>query len=142
MINLDIKSEVVKLRGLDYSFDAIATKVGVSKPKVMDICSEFDGEISTVRQGKLNATVEDLSYATQHRSDLYRELVGKLHTEISSRDITEVSTDRLFAMLERTERSLSAIEQRTMLRDGDPFADMSDEDLEKIINATSNSTVS
>lgn len=141
MISLDTKSEVIKLRGLDYSFDAIATKVGVSKPKVMDICSEFEGEIAIVRQGQLNATVEDLTYATQQRTELYRQLVGKLYTEIGSRDITEVSTERLFTMLERTERSLSAIEQRTMPRDGDPFADMSDEDLAKIINATTYSAV-
>ena len=87
MISLDTKSEVIRLRGLDYSFDAIASKAGVSKPKVMDICSEFDTEISTVRHGQLNATVEDLTYATEQRSDLYRKLIGKLHTEISSRDI-------------------------------------------------------
>lgn len=140
MISLDAKNEVIRLRGLDYSYDAIATKTGVSKPKVMEICSEFGAEISTVRQGQLNATIEDLSYATEQRSDLYRKLVGKLHTEISSRDITEVSTERLFTMLERTERSLSAIEQRTMPTASDPFADMSDEDLQKIINATSNAT--
>lgn len=132
MISLDTKSEVVRLRGLDYSFDAVATKTGVSKPKVMEICSEFDSEVSTVRQGQVSATVEDIAYATEKRSDLYRQLVGKLYAEISSRDITEVSTERLFSMLERTERSLSAIEQRTMLRVSDPFADMSDEDLEKI----------
>jgi hypothetical protein len=136
MISLDTKSEIIRLRGLDYSFDVIATKSGVSKPKVMAICSEFDGEISTVKQRQLNATVEDLSYATEQRSDLYRKLIGKLHTEISSRDITEVSTERLFTMLERTERSLSAIEQRTMPKDNDPFADMSDAELEKILSVS------
>jgi len=138
MISLDTKSEVIRLRGLDYSFDVIATKTSVSKPKVMEICTEFDGEISTVRRSQVNATVEDLSYATEQRSDLYRQLVGKLYAEISSRDITEVSTERLFTMLERTERSLSAIEQRTMLKDSDPFTDMSNEDLEKILSVSRN----
>jgi ribosomal protein L16 Arg81 hydroxylase len=136
MISLDTKSEIIQLRGLDYSYDAISAKVGISKPKVMEICSEFDAEISTVRKSQLNATVEDLSYATNQRSDLYRQLVSKLYAEISSRDITEVSTERLFTMLERTERSLSAIEQRTMPTASDPFADMSDEDIEKILSVS------
>lgn len=100
MISPDAKNEVIRLRGLDYSFDAIATKTGAGKPKVMEICSEFDAKISTVRQGQLNATIEDLSYATEQCSDLYRKLISKLHTEISSRDITEVTTDRLSTMLE------------------------------------------
>lgn len=134
MISLDTKSEIIRLRGLDYSFDAIATKVDVSKPKVMDICSEFDGEITAVKQGYIEATVEDQTYATEQRSHLYRQLVGKLYAEISSRDISQVSTEKLFTMLERTERSLSAIEQRTMPKDNDPFADMSDEDLAKILS--------
>jgi hypothetical protein len=140
MISLDTKSEAIRLRGLDYSFDKIATTLAISKPKVMAICSEFDSEISAIRQGQVSATVDDLSYATEERSGMYRELIGKIHAEISSRDITEVSTERLFTMLERTERSLSAIEQRTMPKGSDPFADMSDEDLLKIVHISTTTT--
>jgi hypothetical protein len=100
----------------------------------MSICAEYDAEIIAMRQEQVKTAIEDASYATEERSKLYRQLIGKLHTEISSRDITAVSTERLFTMLERTERSLSAIEQRTIPKDGDPFADLSDEDLEKIAN--------
>lgn len=141
MVTMDKQEEVIRLRAMDYSFDKIASIVGVSKPKIMSICTEFETEIADVRGNQVEATVNDLSYATEERSNLYRKLIGKLHTEITSRDISTISTERLFTMLERTERSLSAIEQRTLPNNDNPFADVSDIDLEKIINATSSARV-
>lgn len=134
MISLDIKSEVVRLRGLDYSYDKIATILGISKPKVMGICSEFKAEINTARQEELVTAIGDLSYATEERSSIYRQLIGKLHTEIITRDMSQVATEKLFTMLERTERSLSTIEQRIGDRADDPFAKMSDQTLVRIID--------
>ena len=51
-------------------------------------------------------------------------------------DSIQVATERLFNMLERTERSLSAIEQRTITKDDDPFAGLTDKQLEAIANST------
>lgn len=134
MISLDIKSEVVRLRGLDYSYDKITNILGISKPKVMGICSEFEAEINDARQEELDTALRDFSYATEERSSIYRQLIGKLHTEIITRDISQVATEKLFTMLERTERSLSTIEQRKGDRADDPFAKMSDQTLIRIID--------
>lgn len=133
---LDTKTEVVRLRAMDYSFSRIAAAMNLSKPTVIDICSELEAEIARARQGELDTVQKDISYATDERSTLYRQLIGKIHAEIITRDITQVATERLFNMLERTERSLSAIEQRTITKDDDPFAGLTDKQLEAIANST------
>jgi hypothetical protein len=137
MVTLDIKEEVIKLRAIEYSFDRIASTLNISKPKVIDICSEFNDEIETARTVQRSSIIDDVAYSSEERSKLYRELIAKIHTEILSRDIKQVSTERLFTMLERVERSLSNLEPKTIYNANQAdFADMSDEDLEKLMSAS------
>lgn len=139
MLTLDIKEEVVKLRAMDYSFDKIATTLDISKPKVMQICTDFSSEIDSAKNEQIDTITDNLSYTTQERSKLYRELIAKIHAEILSRDIKQVSTERLFTMLERLERSLSNLEPKTNYNSSQTdFDGMSDEDLEKLISASCN----
>lgn len=139
MISLEVQNEIVRLRAIGTSYDAISKGLEVSKPTVIGVCDTRATDIDTLTKASVDTANLDFVYATEQRSKIYRELIGKLHTEITSRDISTVSTERLFTMLVRTERSLSAIEQRTLPNNQDPFADMSDTDLEKIIKATNNS---
>jgi predicted DNA-binding protein YlxM (UPF0122 family) len=139
MISLDVKEEVIRLRALDYSFDRIASTLNISKPKVVDICSEFNDEIETAKTIQKNTLIDDFAYSTEERSKLYRELIAKIHAEILSRDIKQVSTERLFTMLERVERSLSNLEPKTNYSSSQAdFDGMSDEDLEKLISVSCN----
>lgn len=141
MLSLSKQNEVVRLRALGNSYDAIAKELVVSKPTIMNVCDARATDIDSMAKATVDTANQDFVYATEQRSKIYRELIGKLHTEITSRDISTVSTERLFTMLERTERSLSTIEQRTLPNNHDPFTDMSDEDLEKIIIASNISRV-
>ena len=139
MISLDVKEEVIRLRALDYSFDRIASTLNISKPKVVDICSEFNDEIETAKTIQKNTLIDDFAYSIEERSKLYRELIAKIHAEILSRDIKQVSTERLFTMLERVERSLSNLEPKTNYSSSQAdFDGMSDEDLEKLISVSCN----
>lgn len=134
MVTLDKKQEVVRLRAMEYSFDKIAFSLDLSKPTVVDICTEQESEIEAMRQMQKHTMCEELMYTTQERSKLYRELIGKVHAEILSRDIKGISTEKLFTVLERLERSLSNLEPKATYGN-DPFAefdDISDADLEKI----------
>lgn len=136
MVTLDVKEEVIRLRAMDYSLDKIASTLSISKPTVIEITNEFSAEIDKARASHRNTITDDLAYTAQERSKLYRGLISKVHAEIISRDISAVPTERLFTILERTERSLSAIEQRTTDVNGDPFANLTDEQVAMIANST------
>ena len=138
MISLDTKNEIARLRALDYSYNKIATALEVSKPKIIEICSELGTEVAELRRDQQDLQIEEFKFTSQERSKLYRQLIGKVHEEILSRDITAIPTERLFTVLERLERSIANVEPRLNHYDSQlayDFEQMNDEELTKIANA-------
>lgn len=135
MTSLDTQNEVVRLRGLGYSFDSIATKIEVSKPTIMKICKAYTVEIDSLQVEQITSTLRDATDSAETRSRLYRDVIKRLYTELSTRDLASVSTDRLMAMLEKAERSLAAIELRNYAVGLTDYSDLSNEDLIKIATA-------
>lgn len=135
MISLETRNNVVRQRASGYSYDVIATDIGISKPTVMEICRTRESEIVAMQDISIASTNDDARYATSERSKLYRQLIGTLHAQIMSRDLSEVSTERLFTMLERTERSLSIIEQRQTVSSDGWIEELSDDELLRISSA-------
>lgn len=136
MTSLDTQNEVVRLRGLGYSFDSIAATLDVSKPTVMKVCKGYATEINTLQAEQITATLQDATEGVVARSKLYQDIIRRLYSELATRDLTIVSTDRLMAMLEKAERSLAAIELRNNAVGLTDYSYLSDEDLEKIARAS------
>lgn len=141
MISLKTKNEIIRLRGLGHSFDSIAASLKVSKPTIMKTCKDYTAEIGTIQAEQISSTIQDATDSIEARSKLYRDLIKRLYSELASRDLTAVSTDRLMIMLERAERSLAAIELRNNAARVSDFSDLSDEDLMKIATANNNATL-
>lgn len=135
MTDLATQSEVVRLRGLGYSFDSIAATLEVSKPTVMKVCKGYATEIDTLQAEQITSTLQDATEGIQARSRLYTDLIKRLYSELATRNLTIVSTDRLMAMLERAERSLAAIELRNIGKGVTDLSNLSNEDLAKIAAA-------
>ncbi len=135
MTDLTTQSEVVRLRGLGYSFDSIAATLELSKPTVMKVCKGYATEIDTLQTEQITSTLQDANEGVQARSRLYTDLIKRLYSELATRNLSIVSTDRLMAMLERAERSLAAIELRNLGNGVSDLANLSNEDLVKIAAA-------
>ncbi len=137
MTDLATQSEVVRLRGLGYSFDSIAATLEVSKPTVMKVCKGYATEIDKLQAEQITATLQDATEGVVARSKLYQDIIRRLYSELATRDLASVSTDRLMAMLEKAERSLAAIELRNIAVGLTDYSTLSDEDLAKIARASS-----
>lgn len=135
MTSLDTQNEVVRLRGLGYSFDSIAANLEVSKPTIMKICKDYTIEIDGLQAEQIAITLRDATESAETRSRLYRDLIKRLYSELATRDLTSVSTERLMAMLEKAERSLAAIEMRNNAVGFTDYSTLSTEDLIKIATA-------
>lgn len=129
MVTLDKQEEVIRLRAMGYSFDSIAANLEVSKPTIMKICKDYTVEIDNLQAEQISSTLRDATDSIEARSKLYRDLIKRLYDELAGRDLTAVSTYSLMAMLERAERSLSAIEMRNNAVGLNDFSDLSDEEL-------------
>jgi len=77
-------------------------------------------------------------YSIEKRSEMYQDLIKKLYAEIAKRDLTELDTDKLFSVLEKTERALSVIEARVRPKGNNDFDGLSDDKLAIIANAGQN----
>lgn len=135
MTDLTTQNEIVRLRGLGYSFDSITATLEVSKPTVMKICKNYAAEIDSLQAEQIAITLRDATESVEIRSRLYRDLIKRLYSELATRDLTSVSTDRLMVMLEKAERSLAAIELRNNAIGLTDYSTLSDADLLKIATA-------
>jgi len=138
MTSLEKQNEIVRLRGLGNSYDSIASITNVSKPTVIKTCSAFSSEIENLQAKNHEHTQSDLMYSIEKRSEMYQDLIKKLYAEIAKRDLTELDTDKLFSVLEKTERALSVIEARVRPKGNNDFDGLSDDKLAIIANAGQN----
>jgi hypothetical protein len=138
MLALEKQSEIIQLRGLGNSYDKIAEQLNISKPTAIKVCLAYEDKVANLHAKQIETTLEEAAYNLEVRSSMYKQLIQRLYKEISTRDLSEISTDRLFSMLEKTERSLTAIETRNTSQTATNalIENMSDENLALIAGAS------
>lgn len=95
MKTVDTKQKFIKLRAEGYSFDVIGKKLNTSKSTLIEWGKEFNLEIHNLRALEYESTLEQYKLTKKHRLISLSKLLARIDEELSTRDITKLTTPAL-----------------------------------------------
>jgi transposase len=96
---LELKQQFVQLRARGWSLRKIAKRLRVSRSTLSDWQAELEEEIASLRAIELEALFEQYYISKEARIRLLGEQLKRVRLELNKRDLTDVPTDTLMAML-------------------------------------------
>ncbi len=115
----EIKQDFINLRAKGHTVRFIANELKLSPQTVLNWEGEFNEEISSLKAVELESLYEQYHLTKKHRLKEVSEQLQAIQEELSSRKLTDISTDRLLDLnlryLERAEREY--IEPKFLLKD-------------------------
>ena len=96
--DINTKHKFIELRGKGLSFDKIVKELDVSKGVLLKWDKEFKQEISEVRFIELESMIQKYGVLRTERVKVYGELLKKYRKELSTRDLSDVPTNKLLDM--------------------------------------------
>ena len=101
MESSETQKKFIELRAQGLSFSKIAQKLKVSKQTLINWSKDYKEEIANLRAIELEALQEEYYLLRESRIRLFGETVQKIREELSRRDLSNLSTDRLLDLLAR-----------------------------------------
>ena len=98
MINQEIKEKFIELRAKGNSFDKIAQELGTSKQTLINWSKELKHEISNLKEIEREALQEKYFLSKAKRLEMFGSQLEALKNELGKRDLSTVSTDKLFEL--------------------------------------------
>ncbi|HYA60484.1 MAG TPA: transposase family protein [Candidatus Acidoferrum sp.] len=98
MKDQETKERFMVLRAKGKSFSSIAQELNVSKQTLINWARDLRGEIDNLESIEVEALREKYSLTTQKRLEFLGENLNKIKSELESRDLSEIPTDRLLTM--------------------------------------------
>lgn len=95
----EVKQKFVELRAEGLSYDKISKEIAVSKPTLMKWEKEFSREIKELRFIQFETLKEKYLMTKEARVENYGELLTKAKEELKSRDLKDISSDKLLNMI-------------------------------------------
>ena len=95
MESLDVKEKFIDLRAKGYSFDKIAKELGKAKQTLIDWSRELQEEIASRKALELESLYDQFSLMKEHRLRELGKTLAKIQTEIESRDLSDIPTEKL-----------------------------------------------
>ncbi len=97
---LEDKQQFIDLRAKGYSYAKIAKQINVSKPTLIQWSQEDATfrNINNLRALYLDELQEKYAISKQHRIEAFSELLGRVKTELATRDLSQLSTERLVSL--------------------------------------------
>lgn len=95
------RERFVELRGEGWSFDRISRELKVSKQTLVSWSKDLAQDIQNLRSIQLDALQERYQLAKAHRLLLFGEQLQRFRAELEKRDLSDVPTKELFAMMVR-----------------------------------------
>ncbi|USG61479.1 helix-turn-helix domain-containing protein [Sneathiella marina] len=92
------KTSFVHMRAVGKSYSQISEEIGVSKSTLSNWNSDLEEEIASARAIALDALYEEFFMSKERRIRLLGEQLKRLDEELRSRDLSELSTDKLFGV--------------------------------------------
>lgn len=102
------KEQILQLRADGLSYKKVAEKVGVAKQTAVNIAKDNIDEIATLRNIETEAFFEEKRINSRGRLEQLTTLHDRIRTEIESRDLSDVPTDKLVTLLLKTQDALKA----------------------------------
>jgi hypothetical protein len=92
---LETKNRFIELRAKGWSFDKIALELSKSKQTLLDWSKDLKEEIDKRKALELELIYESYYLIKKHRLQSLGDLLLRLQTEISNRDLTGIPTEKL-----------------------------------------------
>ena len=96
---IETKEKFIELRAKGWSFDRIAKELGKAKQTLIDWSKELQDEIANLKALELEALYEKYYLLKETRLQTFGEMLTKIKTEVESRGLSDVPTDKLLELL-------------------------------------------
>lgn len=97
--DLATKERFIEHRARGMSLAKIAKAMKIGKTTLVEWNKEFQGEIATLKAIELEALQEEYFIAKQEKIKLFGEKIKTILSELDKRDLSDISTDKLFDIL-------------------------------------------
>lgn len=101
-----IKEKFIELRAQGHSYASIAADLKVSKPTLIEWSQEFEFRITNLKTIEMETLQEKYLIQKQNRIELFGQQIQTIKAELSTRDMKEVSTEKLFDLLAKYTKAL------------------------------------
>jgi hypothetical protein len=106
MIDVEKQQKFIQLRSQGWSFARIAQELDVSKGTLITLSRKFQFEIQNQRAVELEALQEQLIATREARARALAQQLNSVEQELQKRDLSQVSTGRLFSLAESLRRQI------------------------------------
>jgi len=94
----EIKEKFIEMRAEGHSYIAIGEALGVSKTTLIQWSYDLQVELKNRMTVRMDYLCQQYSLSKEARIKLLGELLGRVNTELASRDLSKVSTEKLFEL--------------------------------------------
>ena len=99
MKSLEDKEKFIQLRANGHSYQAISSMINVSEPTLYQWSKEFSQSIKTLKTMREEAIYQEFAATKEARIRLLGEQIERVKEELSTRDLTYISTEKLYVIL-------------------------------------------
>ena len=103
---VELKEDFIRLRAQGLSYAKIAERLGVAKSTLANWNADLEAEIASARAMELEALQEEYFLLKEKRISLLGEQLRRLRDELETRDLSEVTTEKLLELQLRYYTSL------------------------------------
>lgn len=130
--DLETKERFLELRANGMSYEKISQELQVSKQTLVTWSKDLTTAIANLRSIRLEALIERYCAAKEHRLKVFGDALSRIHNELTTRDLSQVSTDRLIDLALKVGASLRNEEADVVFKGAEsPFtADFDEREVE------------
>lgn len=111
---LDQKERFIELRAKEVPYEQISQEIGVSKPTLLKWGKELEMEINNHRAVELEYLQDKHCVSKRKRLEFYGKQLDSLYEELQQRDLSDISTEKLYDMVMKTVANLK--QEETSIR--------------------------
>jgi hypothetical protein len=94
----ETKTRFMELRAQGLPLKKIAAEIKVSKTTLINWDRDFKGEIDNLRAVELDAMYDKYDLSTRKKVEFFGDILSRIQRELETRDLSSISTEKLFAM--------------------------------------------
>jgi transcriptional regulator with XRE-family HTH domain len=98
MKDTQTKERFMELRGQGLPLAKIAAEIGVSKTTLINWDRDLKEEIDNLKAVELEAMYDKFYLSTRKQVEFFGDILSRIQRELETRDLTELPTEKLFAM--------------------------------------------
>jgi transcriptional regulator with XRE-family HTH domain len=94
----ETKNRFIELRAHGLPLAKIADEIGVSKTTLVNWAQELQEEIDNLRSVELEALYDKYYLSARRKVEFFGDVLSQIQSELETRDLSEIPTEKLFAM--------------------------------------------